>query len=120
MFDLHAVDLCRPVPIPSGHSFDDGEAGVMDSALHVAVMAHGGFTGDKFLKVVEMAVTVASGLFGGRRGIFEQIAQTKAAQVVLQTGVCRNSSGISRYSVGLRGICFYYREAASAQSLGSK
>jgi hypothetical protein len=47
------------------------------------------FTGDKFLKVVEMAVTVASGLLGGRHSIFEQIAQTKAAQVVLQTGVCR-------------------------------
>ena len=65
MFNLHAVDLGWPVPIPSGHSFDDGEAGVVDSALHAAVMAQGDFTGDKFLKVVEMAVTVASGLFGG-------------------------------------------------------
>src|SRR5215471_4504374 len=114
MFNLHAVELGRPVPIPSGHSFDDGKAGVVDSALDVAVMAQGDFTGNKLLEVLEMAVTVASGLFGGRHGIFEQIAQTKAAQVVLQTGVCRNSSGISRYSIGLRGVSFHDRERSSA------
>src|ERR1700757_4693547 len=39
--DLHAVDLGGPVPIPSGHSFSDREAGVMVTAA------------------------VASGLFGG-------------------------------------------------------
>src|SRR6266404_2095579 len=107
MFNLHAVELGRPVPIPSGHRFDDGKAGVVDSALHTFVMAQGELTGDKFLEVVEMTVTVASGLFGGRHGIFEQIGQTKAAQVVLQTGVCCNSSGISRYSVGLRRVSFH-------------
>src|SRR6516225_3470023 len=120
MFNLHAVELGRPVPIPSGYSFDDGEASVVDSALDAAVMAQGDFTGNKLLEVLEMAVTVASGLFGGRHGIFEQIAQTKAAQVVLQTGVCRNSSGISRYSIGLRGVCFHDREAARAPVLVDK
>jgi len=118
VFDLHAIDLCRPVPIPSGHRFDDGEAGVVDSALDAAVMAQGDFTGDKFLKVVEMALTVASGMFGGRHGIFEQIAQTKAAQVVLQTGVCRNGSGMSRYSVGLKGVSFHDREASAPVLVG--
>src|ERR1700746_3176572 len=120
MFNLDAVELGWPVPIPSGHRFDDGEAGLMDSALDAAVMAQGDFTDDKLLEVLEMAVTLASGLFGGRHGIFEQIAQTKAAQVVLQTGVCRNSSGISKYSVGLRGVCFHDRETASAQVLADK
>ena len=46
-------------------------------------MAQGDFTGDKFLKVLEVAAAVASSLFGGRYGVFEQIGQTKAAQVVL-------------------------------------
>jgi hypothetical protein len=78
MFNLHAVELGWPVPIPSSHSFDDGETGLMDSALDAAVMAQRHFTGDKFLEVVEMAVTVASCLFGGRHGVFEQIDQTKA------------------------------------------
>src|ERR1700740_2730330 len=110
MFDLHAVDLCRPVPIPSGHSFDDGAAGALDSALHAAVMAQGDFTGDKLLKVVEMAVTITSGLIGGRHSIFEQIAQTKVAQVVLQSGVCGNSSGVS---VGLREVSFHDPEASN-------
>ena len=59
MFNLHAVELGWPVPIPSGHRFDDGEAGLMDSALDAAVMAQGDFTGDKLLEVLEMAVTVA-------------------------------------------------------------
>src|SRR5262252_4008966 len=77
-------------------------------------MAQGDFTGDKFLKVVEMALAVAS----GRHGIFEQIAQTKAAQVVLQTGVCRNGSGISRYSVGLKGVSFHDRAASAPVPVG--
>ena len=34
-------------------------------------MAQGDFTGDKLLEVLEMALTVASGLFGGRHSIFE-------------------------------------------------
>jgi len=58
VFDLHAVELCRPVPIPSGHGLDNREAGVMDAALDAAVMAQGDFTGDKFLKVLEVTVAV--------------------------------------------------------------
>jgi hypothetical protein len=70
VFDLHAVDL-GPVPIPSGHGLDDREAGVTDAALHATVVAQGDFTGDKFLKVLEVAAPVARSLFGGRRRIFE-------------------------------------------------
>ena len=68
---MHAVDLAWPVPIPSGHGFDDREAGVMDAALDTAVMAQGDFAGDEFLKVLEVTVAVASGLFGGLHSIFE-------------------------------------------------
>ena len=38
---------------------------------NAAVMTQGDFTGDKFLKVLEMAAPVASGVFGGWDGIFE-------------------------------------------------
>jgi hypothetical protein len=71
MFDLHAVDLGWPVPVPSGHGLDDRKAGVMDAALDAAVMAQGGFTVDKFLKVLEVAAAVASRLFGGWHGVFD-------------------------------------------------
>ena len=70
MFDLHAVELGRPVPIPAGHGFDDRETGVVDAALDAAVMAQGDFTGDEFLEELEMAAAVASGLFGGWRRHF--------------------------------------------------
>jgi hypothetical protein len=93
--NLHAVDLGRPVPIPSGHGFNDREAGVLDAALHAAIMTQGDFTGDKFLKVLEMAAPVASGLFGGLNGIFECVSQTQAAEVVLESGVWR-SGGVRR------------------------
>src|SRR5437667_5533228 len=71
VFDLHSVDLGRPVPIPSGHGLDDREAGVLDAALHATVMAQGEFTGDKFLKVLKVAATIGSSMFGGWHGIFE-------------------------------------------------
>jgi len=58
VFDLHAVDLGGPVPIPSGHGFSDREASVMDAALDAAVMAQGDFTGDEFLKVLEVTAAV--------------------------------------------------------------
>src|SRR5260370_38098221 len=116
MFNLHAVELGWPVPIPSGHRFDDGKAGVVDSALHTFVMAQGELTGDKFLEVVEMTVTVGSGLFGGRHGIFEQIGQTKAAQVVLQTEDCCNRRALSYNSSGWRGVSFHEGSDASGFS----
>src|SRR5258708_32355127 len=106
MFNLHAVELGWPVPIPSGHSFDDGEAGLMDSAFDAAVMAQGDFTGDKLLEVLEMAVPAASGLFGGRHGIFREMAQRKAAQTVPQTEGCRRRSGMRAESVVFRGGVF--------------
>src|ERR1700756_5217284 len=71
VFDLHAIDFGWPVPIPSGHGLDDREASVLDAALHAAVMTQGDFTGDKFLKVLEVAAPVASGVFGGWDGIFK-------------------------------------------------
>jgi hypothetical protein len=43
----------------------------MDAALDAAVMTQGDFTGDKFLKVLEVAATSASGLFRGLHSIFE-------------------------------------------------
>ena len=43
----------------------------MDAALDAAVMAQGDFTGDKFLKILEVAAASASGLFGGLHSIFE-------------------------------------------------
>ena len=96
VFDLHAVDLGGPVPIPSGHGFSDREAGVMDAALDAAVMAQGDFTGDEFLKVLEVTAAVASGLFGGLNGIFEYVSQTQAAEVVLESGVWRSGRGVRR------------------------
>jgi hypothetical protein len=50
-------------------------------------MTQGDFTGDKFLKVLEMAAPVASGVFGGWDGIFQEITQPEAAEVVLQSRV---------------------------------
>src|SRR5438105_9179608 len=101
MFDLHAVNLGWPVPVPSGHGFDHRETGIVDSALDAAVVTQGDFTGDEFLEELEVTPTVASGLFGRWQGIFKQIVKTEVAQVVMQTGVCRTSSSISRYSIGL-------------------
>ena len=43
----------------------------MDAALDAAVVAQSDFTGDQFLQVLEVAATVASGLFGGWHRIFE-------------------------------------------------
>jgi hypothetical protein len=60
-------------------------------------MTQGDFTGDKFLKVLEMAAPVASGVFGGWDGIFQEITQTGTAEVVLQTGAGCNCKGVSRY-----------------------
>src|SRR5208283_1875459 len=71
VFDSHAVDLGRPVPIPSGHGFDDRKTGVMNAALDTAVMAQGNFTGDEFLKVLKVTVAVAGGMFSGLHSIFE-------------------------------------------------
>jgi hypothetical protein len=51
VFDLHAIDFGRPVPISSGHGLDDRKAGILDAALDTAVMTQGDFTGDKFLKI---------------------------------------------------------------------
>ena len=34
-------------------------------------MTQGDFTGDKFLKVLEVAAPITSGMFGGWHGIFE-------------------------------------------------
>ena len=70
VFDLHAVDLGRPVPIPSGHGFNDREAGVLDAALDASIVAPGDFTGDEFLQVLEVTLAAASGLFGGLKSIF--------------------------------------------------
>lgn len=98
VFDLHAVDLGGPVPIPSGHGFGDREAGVMDAALDASVMAQGDFAGDEFLKVLEVTVAVASGLFGGLHGIFEYVSQTQAAEVVLESGVWPSGRRIRRRS----------------------
>src|SRR5260221_10514652 len=33
MLELHAVKLGWPVPVPAGHGFDHGEAGVLDATL---------------------------------------------------------------------------------------
>lgn len=71
MFDLHAVDLGRPVPVPPGHGFDHREASVAYPALDAFVMAQSNLTGDEFLEELEMAATIASGLFGRWYGIFE-------------------------------------------------
>jgi hypothetical protein len=43
----------------------------MDAALNAAVMAQSDFAGDEFLKVLEVTVAVASGLFGCLHRIFE-------------------------------------------------
>jgi hypothetical protein len=50
MFDLHAVDLGWPVPVPPGYGFDHGEAGVADPTLNAFVMAQSDFPGDEFLE----------------------------------------------------------------------
>src|ERR1700747_178542 len=113
MFDLHAVDLGWPVPVPSGHGFDHRESGIVDSALDAAVVTQGDFTGDEFPEELEVTATVASGLFGRWQGIFQQIVKREAAQVVIQTGVC---SSMSRYSVGLRRVSFHDREASGSSS----
>jgi predicted oxidoreductase len=60
-------------------------------------MTQGDFTGDKFLKVLEMAAPVASGVFGGWDGIFQEITQPEAAEVVLQSRVWRYGRGLSKY-----------------------
>jgi hypothetical protein len=68
----------------------------MDAALDAAVMAQGDFTGDEFLKVLEVTAAVASGLFGGLNGIFEYVSQTQAAEVILESGVWRSGRGVGR------------------------
>jgi len=94
VFDLHAVDLGGPVPIPSGHGFSDREAGVMNAALDASVVAQGDFTGDELLKVLEVPLAVASGLFGGLNGIFQYVSQTQAAEVVIESGVWCSDRGV--------------------------
>ena len=86
VFNLHAVDLGGPVPIPSGHGFNDREAGVLDATLDASIVAQGDFTGDEFLEVLEVTLAAASGLFGGLKSIFEYVRQTQAAEVVLESG----------------------------------
>jgi hypothetical protein len=71
MFDLHAVDLGWPVPVPPGHGFDHREASVADPTLNAFVMAQSNLTGDEFPEELKVAATVASGLFGRWYGIFE-------------------------------------------------
>ncbi len=79
----------------SGHGLNGQKAGVLDAALDAAVLAQGDFTGDKFLKVLEMAAPVASGL----NGIFEYVSQTQAAEVVLESGAWGNRRGVRRSSL---------------------
>jgi len=50
MLELHAVKLGWPVPVPASHSFDHGEASVLDATLDAFVVPEGDLTGDELLK----------------------------------------------------------------------
>ncbi len=83
MLELHTVKLGWPVPVPAGHGFDHGEAGVLDATLDTFVVSEGELTGDELLKELEVSGLVLSGLLSTLTGIFEQIAKTQGPEVVL-------------------------------------
>jgi len=84
VFDLHFVDLGRPVPTKTIERFEDGEAGGADAPLQGAFLAPLVFSFEQMLQIVRIRPFLFGRLFGEWVVVFGELGQTQVIEIGVQ------------------------------------